>query len=83
MSWVRPGVREVRAKLFWPTIALIALDFPELERPAKATSKPLSGTNWSGWWALVKKLAPPKLAEPFEREFITYFVTRPWGDIRV
>ena len=40
MSCVRPGVREVRASFLFPVKALIALDFPELDLPAKATSQP-------------------------------------------
>src|SRR6478736_5490310 len=39
-SWVRPGVLEVRASAFCPTSALIRLDLPTLERPAKAISTP-------------------------------------------
>ena len=42
---VRPGVLLVRANPFRPVIALIALDFPAFERPAKATSTPTSGGN--------------------------------------
>ena len=33
------------------------MDLPALERPAKATSRPSSGTNWPGLFALVRKLA--------------------------
>ena len=39
-SWVRPGVCEVRASAFRPVSALIRLDLPTLERPAKAISMP-------------------------------------------
>src|SRR5713226_8850850 len=42
-SWVRPGVCEVRASALRPVSALIRLDLPTLERPAKATSMPASG----------------------------------------
>lgn len=42
MSWVRPGVRLVRASFEFSVKALIALDFPAFERPAKATSDPAS-----------------------------------------
>src|SRR6185369_8483318 len=35
-SWVRPGVCEVRASALRPVSALIRLDLPTLERPAKA-----------------------------------------------
>src|SRR5258705_5175216 len=38
MVWVRPGVLLVRARLRRPERALIALDLPTLERPAKAIS---------------------------------------------
>ncbi|MNU06367.1 hypothetical protein D3C72_2515390 [compost metagenome] len=37
-SCVRPGVLEVRARLDVPQSALIRLDLPTLERPAKAIS---------------------------------------------
>src|SRR5829696_4686105 len=39
-SWVRPGVCEVRASALRPVSALIRLDLPTLERPAKAISTP-------------------------------------------
>ena len=39
-SCVRPGVREVRASALRPVSALIRLDLPTLERPAKAISVP-------------------------------------------
>src|SRR6516225_3889850 len=39
-SWVRPGVCEVRASALRPVSALIGLDLPTLDRPAKATSAP-------------------------------------------
>src|SRR5215207_2299899 len=41
---VRSGILEVRAKPFSPTSALMRLDLPTLERPAKATS----GGPWTG-----------------------------------
>src|SRR6516164_6634937 len=40
-SWVRPGVREVLARLLRLVSALIRLDLPTLERPTKAISSPL------------------------------------------
>src|SRR6202020_1835355 len=46
-SWVRPGVLDVRASALRPVIALIRLDLPTLERPAKATSTPAIGGNVS------------------------------------
>ena len=42
-SWVRPGVCEVRASALRPVSALIRLDLPTLERPAKAISMPCIG----------------------------------------
>src|SRR5882724_13260542 len=42
-SWVRPGVRDVRASALRPVSALIRLDLPTLERPAKAISVPRMG----------------------------------------
>src|SRR5437016_6089401 len=47
-SCVRPGVREMRARLLRPVSALIRLDLPTLERPAKATSTPCIGGNEAG-----------------------------------
>src|SRR5579864_4527035 len=46
-SWVRPGVLEVRASALRPVSALIRLDLPTLERPAKAISAPAIGGNAS------------------------------------
>src|SRR5689334_20056291 len=46
-SWVRPGVCEVRASALRPVSALIRLDLPTLERPAKATSTPDIGGSVS------------------------------------
>src|SRR5215469_2774280 len=40
-SWVRPGVCEVRASIRRPVSALMRLDLPTLERPAKAISAPV------------------------------------------
>src|SRR6185369_8080974 len=42
-SCVRPGVLEVRAKALRPVRALIRLDLPTFERPAKAISRPATG----------------------------------------
>jgi hypothetical protein len=39
-SWVRPGVRDTRTSELRPVSALIRLDLPTLERPAKAISSP-------------------------------------------
>src|SRR6478736_8780053 len=46
-SWVRPGVCEVRASALRPVSALIRLDLPTLERPAKAISSPAIGGSVS------------------------------------
>src|ERR1700684_1888021 len=46
-SWVRPGVCGVRASALRPVSALIRLDLPTLERPAKATSMPAIGGSVS------------------------------------
>src|ERR1700693_5664051 len=42
-SWVRPGVCEVRASALRLVSALIRLDLPTFERPAKAISTPAIG----------------------------------------
>src|SRR5512144_1443363 len=47
-SCVRPGVREIRARFLRPVSALIRLDLPTLERPAKAISMPRIGGNDAG-----------------------------------
>ncbi len=57
ISWVRPGVLEVRASFLLPVRLLIALLLPALERPANATSHPLSSGHWENFAALVKKAA--------------------------
>ena len=46
-SCVRPGVCEVRASARRPVSALIRLDLPTLERPAKAISMPRIGGSAS------------------------------------
>src|SRR5215471_1756446 len=47
-SWVRPGVCEVRASALRLVSALIRLDLPTLERPAKAISTPsIGGSDWN------------------------------------
>ena len=60
-SWVRPGVCEVRASALRPVSALIRLDLPTLERPAKAISTPRALGSDSIELAAVAKL-------PFLRE---------------
>src|SRR5579863_6988698 len=57
---VRPGVLLVRASPRRCVMALIALDLPELERPAKATSAPRSAGNCAGAAALIRKRASGK-----------------------
>src|SRR5512146_3006495 len=57
MSRVRPGVLLVRASPWRPTMALMALDLPAFERPAKATSAPRSAGNCPGAAALTRNLA--------------------------
>src|SRR5471032_3213095 len=47
-SRVRPGVFEVRASPLWPTSALIRLDLPTLDRPAKAISTPRAAGSEDG-----------------------------------
>src|SRR3974390_2605990 len=47
-SWVRPGVREMRASALRPVSALTRLDLPTLERPANAISTPRIGGNDAG-----------------------------------
>src|SRR6267142_3474273 len=48
MVWVRPGVLLVLARLRRPARALIALDLPTLERPAKAISGGPGGKRSAG-----------------------------------
>ena len=57
MSCVRPGVLLVLANCLLFTITLIALDLPEFDRPAKATSVPSSQTNCLVSFALRINLA--------------------------
>jgi hypothetical protein len=47
-SCVRPGVREMRARFLRPVSALIRLDLPTFERPAKAISTPFMTGNEAG-----------------------------------
>ncbi len=61
MSWVRPGVRDVLASFPLSVKVLIALDFPEFDRPAKATSEPVSGGALLIALALCKNVARRKL----------------------
>src|SRR5712691_1113260 len=76
MSRVRPGVLLTNAN-WLPASALIALDLPEFDRPAKAISPTLAGTS-SREAALLKKETPRKSNmdgrinlleyQPFERD---------------
>jgi hypothetical protein len=61
ISCVHPGVLLVRASLLFWVSALIVLDLPALERPAKATSAPLSGGHCLRLGALVRNFADLKL----------------------
>src|SRR6516164_5377317 len=54
-SWVRPGVLEVRANPLRLVSALIRLDLPTLERPAKASSKPFIAGSEAGVAAAAAK----------------------------
>src|ERR1700704_5499583 len=58
-SWVRPGVFEVRASALRMVSALIRLDLPTLERPAKAISTPSGGGSGSSDDAAHRKRHPP------------------------
>src|SRR5947209_13684708 len=44
-SWVRPGVRDMRAKALRPVSALTSDDLPTLERPAIAISGNVAGRS--------------------------------------
>src|SRR5580704_1177667 len=58
-SWVRPGVLEVRANPLRLVSALIRLDLPTLERPAKANSKPFIAGSEAGVPAAAAKRHSP------------------------
>src|SRR5271169_4313467 len=58
-SWVRPGVLEVRANPLRLVSALIRLDLPTLERPAKANSKPFIAGSEAGVAAAAAKRQSP------------------------
>jgi hypothetical protein len=57
---VQPGVLLVLASLRFPAMALMPLDFPALERPAKATSRPVSGGPCGNVLAPLRNTAPCK-----------------------
>mgnify|MGYP004138049393 CR=1 FL=1 len=57
MSCVRPGVREVRASFPCSVKVLMALDFPEFDLPANATSQPASSGAFSTALALCRNAA--------------------------
>src|SRR5262249_38559841 len=64
-SWVRPGVCEVRARLLRPASALIRLDLPTLERPAKAISiSCMGGSAASEPAAATKRHSPANSFRP-------------------
>src|ERR1700685_4141442 len=56
-SRVLPGALLVRASAWRCAMALMALDLPAFERPAKATSLPTSGGNCAGAAALTRNRA--------------------------
>ena len=64
-SRVRPGVTETRARLVRPASALIRLDLPTFERPAKATSaRPSFGRSATLTTPLTKVQGPLNSASP-------------------
>src|SRR5262249_54078304 len=64
-SCVRPGVCEVRASPLRPVSALIRLDLPTLERPAKAISMPhIGGSAASDPAAAVNCQSPANSLRP-------------------
>src|SRR6516164_5782900 len=64
-SWVRPGVLEVRANPLRLASALIRLDLPTLERPAKANSKPfITGSEAGVAAAAAKRHSPANSLRP-------------------
>src|SRR4051812_5426783 len=64
-SCVRPGVCEVRASARRPVSALIRLDLPTLERPAKAISTPrIAGSAGSEPAAAVNCQSPANSRRP-------------------
>src|SRR5580692_5974480 len=64
-SWVRPGVLEVRANAWRPVNALMRLDLPTLERPAKAISGAvIGGTEASEPAAEMKCQSPANKRRP-------------------
>src|SRR5262249_25679813 len=64
-SWVRPGVCEVRASALRLVSALIRLDLPTLERPAKAISMPsIAGSDWNEAAADRKRHSAAKSLRP-------------------
>src|SRR5438128_2734463 len=77
MSCVRPGVLLTKARRRLPARALIALDLPALERPAKASSGIPGGGSSRGSWteiayaasrsATVKSLLFPLFPLSFSR----------------
>ena len=56
ISWVRPGVLLVLASPRMRVSVFMALDLPAFERPAKATSQPLSAGHCLSEGALVKNV---------------------------
>ncbi len=59
----------MRASFLLPVKQLIALDFPEFDRPAKATSPPTSSGQWLNFEALMRK----EVARKFNGLEASYF----------
>ena len=67
--WVRPGVWEVRARVFRPVRALTRLDLPTFERPAKAISTgPIGGRFFREFAAHMKSASPANSLRPISRK---------------
>src|SRR6516164_6454375 len=79
-SWVRPGVLEVRANPLRLASALIRLDLPTLERPAKANSKPfITGSEAGVAAAAAKRHSPANSLRPAP----TSVLVKAAGDFRL
>src|SRR6478672_3754982 len=64
-SCVRPGVREMRARFLRPVSALMRLDLPTLDRPAKAISTPrMEGSDTADPAAAIKRQSPANKRRP-------------------